>query len=214
MYAHASRGPADIPRGGPRRQLGQLAVVVGRQVVADLAELLVDDREVVDEPLCSRRDRSFVLDGAGQEAIRLHQDPAVLGDPWPDRLPSPVLGADLLRLGKRPGVFLQALDAEELGEDRFAQLGAASVPIYDRGPVDLGWAGWVSSRRLQDTTCRLRSGSRTPVSASESSVGRRPTLAAPPTARSPRRSPARGGRVGSRGTMARPAMIRAARRPG
>ena len=43
-------------------QLGKLAVVVRRQVVADLAELLVDDGEVVDEPLGGRRDRAFVLD--------------------------------------------------------------------------------------------------------------------------------------------------------
>ncbi len=38
-------------------QLGELAVVVRRQVVVDLAELLVDDVEVVDEPLGGRRDR-------------------------------------------------------------------------------------------------------------------------------------------------------------
>jgi hypothetical protein len=34
-----------------RRKLGQLAVVVRRQVVTDLAELLVDDVEVVEKPL-------------------------------------------------------------------------------------------------------------------------------------------------------------------
>ena len=39
-------------------ELGQLAVVVRGQVVADLAELLVDDVEVVDEPLGGRRDRA------------------------------------------------------------------------------------------------------------------------------------------------------------
>ena len=50
-------------------QLGKLVVVVGGQVVADLAELLVDDREVVDEPFGGRRDRTFVLDGPRQKTV-------------------------------------------------------------------------------------------------------------------------------------------------
>ena len=50
-------------------QLGELAVVVRRQVVADLAELLVDDVEVVDEPLRGRRDRALVLDRPGQDPV-------------------------------------------------------------------------------------------------------------------------------------------------
>ena len=66
-------------------QLGELAVVVRGQVVADLAELLVDDGEVVDEPLGGRRDRPLVLDRAGQDAVRLEQDAAVLGDAGPRR---------------------------------------------------------------------------------------------------------------------------------
>ena len=64
----------------PLGQLGELAVVVRRQVVADLAELLVDDVEVVDEPLGGRRDRALVLDRPGQEAVGLEEDAAVLGD--------------------------------------------------------------------------------------------------------------------------------------
>jgi hypothetical protein len=47
----------------------QLAVVVGRQVVADLAQLLVDDVEVVHEPLGGRRDHAAVLERPGQEAV-------------------------------------------------------------------------------------------------------------------------------------------------
>ena len=49
--------------------LGELAVVVRWQVVADLAYLFVDDREVVDEPLGRRRDRPLLLDGARQQAV-------------------------------------------------------------------------------------------------------------------------------------------------
>ena len=70
-------------------QLRQLAVVVRRQVVADLAQLLVDDGEVVDEPLGRRGDPAFVLDRPGQDAVRLEQDAAVLGDARADGVTRP-----------------------------------------------------------------------------------------------------------------------------
>jgi len=38
-------------------KLGELAVVVRRRFVADLAELLVDDVEVIEKPFGRRRDR-------------------------------------------------------------------------------------------------------------------------------------------------------------
>ena len=49
--------------------LGELAVVVRRQVVADLANLFIDDREVVDEPLGRRRDRTLLLDRPRQHSV-------------------------------------------------------------------------------------------------------------------------------------------------
>ena len=84
-------GEAEDPRIAREVAVGQLrklAVVVGRQVVADLAELLVDDVEVVDEPFGRRRDRAFVLDGPREGPVRLEQDPAVLGDARTDRAPA------------------------------------------------------------------------------------------------------------------------------
>jgi hypothetical protein len=59
-------------------ELGELAVVGRRQVVADLADLLVDDVEVVDQPFGSGRDRTLFPDRAGQNAVRLEQDATVL----------------------------------------------------------------------------------------------------------------------------------------
>jgi hypothetical protein len=101
-------------------ELGQLPVVVGRQVVADLAELLLDDMEVVDQPFRRRRDRSFVADGLGQRPIGLEQDPPVLGHPFRDGVTRLRLAGD--PLGGREGfaVLLQPLDAEKLGDDGFA----------------------------------------------------------------------------------------------
>ncbi len=64
-------------------ELGQLAVVVRGQIIADLAQLLVHDVEVVDEPLSGRRDRALVLDGACQCAVGGKQDAPILTDAGP-----------------------------------------------------------------------------------------------------------------------------------
>jgi hypothetical protein len=80
----------------PRGELGQLAVVVCRQVVADLAKLLVDDVEVVDQPFGGRGDRAFLRDRAREGPVRLEQDAAVLGDPGPDRAAAARLARDRL----------------------------------------------------------------------------------------------------------------------
>ncbi len=120
-------------------QLGELAVVVRRQVVADLAELLVDDVEVVDEPLGGRRDRPFVLDRPGQDAVRLQQDAAVLGDAGPDGVSPTGRVGDRLGGGKRLRVLLQPLHAEELREDRLLELGLrANPPAIATGRVSEG----------------------------------------------------------------------------
>jgi len=116
-------------------------VVVGGQVVADLAELLVDDREVVDEPFGGRGDDAFVLDRASEDAVRLQQDTAVLGDPGLDGV-SPVRRiGDRLGGSQRLRMLLQPLYAEELGEDRLFEPGlpadssARATRRVPEGPV-------------------------------------------------------------------------------
>ena len=93
-------------------QLGELAVVVRRQVVANLPQLLVNDVEVVEEPLGRRGDRLLVLDRPGQDAVCLKQDAAVLGDARSDRVSPP--GGVGHRLGGGEGlrVLLEPLHAE------------------------------------------------------------------------------------------------------
>ena len=109
---------AGIARQGAVGQLGQLAIEPGREIVADLPQLLVDDVEVVDEPFGRRNDRPLLADGVGDHAIRLAQDAAVVLDA---RQQAAVLGSprdDGLRGRQALGVLLEALDAEELGADR------------------------------------------------------------------------------------------------
>ena len=75
------KGPGDaedarIAGERPAGELRQLAVVARRQIVADLADLLVDDVEVVDQPLRGRGDRPFLGDRPGEDPVRLDQLPA------------------------------------------------------------------------------------------------------------------------------------------
>ena len=136
---------ARIAREGALGELRELAVVARRQVVADLAELLVDDVEVVDEPLGGRRDRALFADRPGDHAVRLDEDAAVLRDARLDGMALPRLSGDDLGTGERARVLLQPLDAEELGENRLLEVGLRPNP-----PADATWRvgkGLVRSHR-------------------------------------------------------------------
>src|SRR5665647_681551 len=120
-------------------QLGELAVVVRGQVVADLAELFVDDGKVVDEPFGGRCDRTFVLDRTGQDAVRRHEDAAILGNAGRDGVSPTWRVSDRLGGGKGLRVLLQPLHAEELREDRLFELGLqANPPATATGRVPEG----------------------------------------------------------------------------
>ena len=114
------------------RQLGKLPVVVGGQVVPDLAKLLLDDVEVVDQPLRGRGDGALVLDRLGQGTVRPQEDATVVRDPRPDRPTGPGPLRDLLRGGERRPVLLQALHAEQLGDDRFRFVDVTAGLAQDR----------------------------------------------------------------------------------
>ena len=78
-------GPGDsvdawVPEERALGQLGQLAVEALGQVVADLAQLLVHDVEIVDQPFRRRRDGALFSDGLGDLAISLAQHAAVVLD--------------------------------------------------------------------------------------------------------------------------------------
>jgi len=103
------------------RQLRQLAIEAGRQIVFNLADLLRDHGIVIDEPLGCRGDWLILARGLGDGTVRLEQHPAVVSQPRRER-PAP-LGSGRHRLccGEAFGMLLQALDAEELRADRLFQ---------------------------------------------------------------------------------------------
>ena len=94
----------------------------------DLAELLVDDVVVVDEPLGGRCDRAVVLDRPSEDPIRLEEHAAVLGDAGLDGATPAGCVGDGLDGGEDLGVLFQPLDAEELLEDRLLQLRLGTSP--------------------------------------------------------------------------------------
>ena len=98
-------------------QLRQLPVEAGRQVIADLADLLVDDVEVVDQPFRRRRNDSLLANRFREGAIRLEQSACVVPDARRERTPVARVVGDALRGRQALGVLLEPLDAEQLGPD-------------------------------------------------------------------------------------------------
>jgi len=99
-------------------ELGKLAIEAGGQVVADLAELILDDVKIVDEPFRGRRDGALLADGAADRAIGLAQDTAVVVDALQQAMPARRAAPHGLGGGQALRVLLEPLDAEELRPNR------------------------------------------------------------------------------------------------
>ncbi len=114
------------------RELGQLPIVAGRQVVPDLADLGLDDVVVVDQPLRGRRDRVPLGDRPRDGAMGLEQRAAVVVQargqlPHGDRP-----GRHALCGGQALGVLLESLGAEDLGANHLGGFaGGAAVRATD-----------------------------------------------------------------------------------
>ena len=101
----------------PVRQLGQLAIEARGKIAPDLADLVLDDVEIVDQPFGRRRDRIVVAGRRDDGAIGGQQNPAVVAQPRRQRPAGNGPRRDALGGGKAFGMLLETLDAEELGAD-------------------------------------------------------------------------------------------------
>jgi hypothetical protein len=138
-------------------ELRQLAVVVRRQVVADLAQLLVDDVEVVDQPFGGGRDGALILDGTREDAVRLEEQPAVLPDAPPNGVATARRVRDGLGGGERLRVLLQPLDAEELREDGFVAFDReAGASLQGTAAAGSAWDLVMSAFGARPDGCRAR----------------------------------------------------------
>jgi hypothetical protein len=113
-------GEADDARVSLEEALGelrQLAIEAPRQILANFADLLVDDVEVVDQPFRGRGDRALLAYRLRERPICREQDTAVVGEPRQQGPPAARIVRHALSGGETLGMLLEALAAEQLGAD-------------------------------------------------------------------------------------------------
>ena len=93
-----------------------------RQIILDLAKLLIDDMEVVDQPFSRGRNRLFLLNRPSYDAVGIEEHAAVLEDTRNERAALACDGCDDLCCRKALGMLLESLEAEKFGADRFFQI--------------------------------------------------------------------------------------------
>src|SRR6202030_2574046 len=100
-------------------ELGQLPIEAARKVVADFANLLLDDMKVIHQPFGGRCDRAFLADRRGGAAVHFEQYARIGAYPRRNRASGPGAIGNPLRNRQRLAVLLEALDTEQLRADRF-----------------------------------------------------------------------------------------------
>ncbi len=101
------------------RQLGQLAVEAARQVIANFANLLLDDVKIIYQPFGRRCDRALFTDCGGGTAIHFEQH--ACGGAYPRRHRTSCAGPVRNALGNRKclAMLFETLDTEQFGANRF-----------------------------------------------------------------------------------------------
>ena len=102
----------------PFRHLWQLAIVSGRQIIADLAQLLFNKVKVIQQPLCCRHNRLACLQRLRAGPVSVQQDIGV----FPNTAAQFLHGQrrarrDSLCLSKTSGVMLKPFRAKQIGTD-------------------------------------------------------------------------------------------------
>ena len=112
---HGQGVDARVARELPRGELGQLAVVAPRQVLAHVADLGRDQVEVVEEPLRRRRDELPPVHVVGHAEVGLAQDAGVVVEARED-VPRRAAGVRVEGEAGREGLgpLLEPLDAQQL----------------------------------------------------------------------------------------------------
>ena len=112
-----------------RGELGQLAVVAARQVLAHVADLRGDEVVVVEQPLRGRRDELPLVHALGHAEVRLAQDAGVVVEAREGVACIPSRrGIDDEAGGQRLRPLLEPLDAQELVAEGLLGGGDATSP--------------------------------------------------------------------------------------
>ena len=121
------------------RELRQLVVVTAWQRRANLAYLLDDDVEVVEQPLARRADGDAIARGAAEHPVRTAQHPLRRGEASEERAPSLRTPAawrvhDFLLASQMPAVPREAIRAEQLSQNYFTR-GICRPHVAEAGRV-------------------------------------------------------------------------------
>ena len=114
-------------------QLGELALVALGQGFPGLPHLLLDDVEVVQEPLGGRGDGLVAPDRGGEVAVGVAEDPLAVVQPVQDPGAQPLPSVQPVLAGEPPGVEPEALRPEDLAADG---LGRDPVASARRSPSE------------------------------------------------------------------------------
>ena len=107
----------------PVGEFRQLTVIAARKIVANFANLFLDDMKVIHQPLCRGRDCAFLADCGCDAPVGGQQDPAVVAQARRQAPSGFRIHRDRLRGGQTFGVLFQALDSEQFREDRRVGVG-------------------------------------------------------------------------------------------
>jgi hypothetical protein len=96
----------------------QLALVGLRERLAGLADLALDEMEIVEQPLRRGRHRLVAAHRGDQAPVSFPKDPFVLGEAVEERPADATTPVDLVAPGERAGVLREPVGAEDLVPDR------------------------------------------------------------------------------------------------
>lgn len=102
-----------------RFQFRKLFIKASRKVIANFANLFVDNVEVVDEPLGCRSDCMFLLDFLGERAVALEEHSAILKYARREAASAPGIVGYFLSSCEALRVFFQSFNTEKFSAYRF-----------------------------------------------------------------------------------------------
>ena len=89
-----------------------------RQVAPRRANLLLDEVEIVEDPLRCRRDATAALDGFGNQLVRVAEHDLVCGPSWQQSINVAAPRFHHVVRRQRFGMLFQLADAQQLGSQR------------------------------------------------------------------------------------------------
>jgi mannose-6-phosphate isomerase-like protein (cupin superfamily) len=135
-----------VPGEAALRELRQLAVVATGETLADLADVLLDDVEVVEQPVAGGSDVDVLVGRGGEPRVGVIEDqPGAVesGEQRRTAAAAVVAAAEPLAGGDLPCPIDQVFDAEELAADRTREqlLAGFAASLKEAGQTPEWWCG-------------------------------------------------------------------------